>query len=85
MPPKKPAIVIDGIDIEEFKRQKVLVEQKANAAVSEKILEIRKLLGEINELGRVTGVPVRLNELIYDMQEMREYLDPAWNSSSAYC
>lgn len=73
------------IDLKEFKRQKEAIAKVAATEISNKIAEIKRLLGEIKELVEVTGIEVRIDREISDDLEEVNRLHPEWNTSSYDC
>lgn len=70
--------VLDGFDFEAFRKQKAEVEQAANAAVADKIEQIKALLFEIEQISNDTGLDFYLGE-INDTVRSIEY---GWSSSN---
>lgn len=76
MATKKPQ---ETVDIEEFMRQRKLVEQQANAIVDANMKEIKRLMDEINSWVGIAGLDFNLKE------EIAEHFGQSWKSSSDYC
>lgn len=79
--------ILDGIDLHEFNRTKAIITQKASAALAERVETIRATLREMQSIVDLSGVGVNIQDLIYEIGEAKQELDPStdWNSSSAYC
>ena len=79
--------ILDGIDLHEFNRTKAIITQKASAALAERIQAIRGIISEMQSIVDLSGVGVNIQDLIYEIGEAKQTLDPDtdWNSSSAYC
>lgn len=78
---------LEGVDLSEFIRMKALVTEKASAALSERVEQIKTLLSEMQTIVDTSGVGINISDLFYTIEESRRTLDPStdWNSSSAYC
>lgn len=84
MAAKKPATT-EVVDLKEFRRQKELVVQQAQAQISNKVDEVKSLLADIKELVELSGIQIRIDRLISDSLESIGELHPDWNSSSYEC
>lgn len=82
---EQAGVVVGGVDLTEYKRQKQLVEQATAEAVSERISQIQNLLKEIRDLAEATGVEVDLSDIQYTVTDIRESYERDWSSSSQYC
>lgn len=76
MATKNPQAVVD---IEEFKRQRKLVEQQARQIVDSNMIEIKRLLQEINSWVEISGIDFDAKE------EIANFYGDSWKTSSDYC
>lgn len=67
------------VDIEEFKRQRKLVEQQAREVVDTNMREIKRLLSEINSWVEISGIDFNAKE------EIADFYGDSWKTSSDYC
>lgn len=89
MATKKPvqaAQPIAGLsfDLADHKRQRDELVQRANQAVSDKVEQIKALLGDIKDIVELSGIEIDIRGLKYDIESIEE-LHPDWNSSSYHC
>lgn len=70
---------LSGIDLAELRKQRQLVEQQANQAISERIDAIKTLLNDIREIAGATGVEVDLDTIGYEVADMA---GTYWSSSN---
>jgi hypothetical protein len=85
MATRKPTTKIGDIDLTEFRRQKELLTQAANAEVADRISKIEVLLKEIQDIAEASGVQISLYDLKSRFDSFGYAIDDAWNSSSYQC
>lgn len=86
MPTKKTAAPVTGLsfDLAEHRRQREELVRVANVQVSEKVDQIKSLLGDIKDIVELSGIEIDIRGLKYDIESIEE-LHPDWNSSSYHC
>jgi hypothetical protein len=75
----KTVPVKQTVDIEEFKRQQILVRDQANEIIRTNMAEVKRLLDEVKTWSDVAGLNFDAKEAIAD------FYGQSWKTSSDYC
>lgn len=77
---KEEPLIVEGVDLEVFKKQKAQLQQAAVQTLASKIDQVKELLKEIQEISEVADVEVDIDSLGYLLANMSK--DYEWTSSS---